>query len=652
MRRSDLKIGGLFFVISVAVKLPYLGTFLTIDEPRWIRGAGQFLMALRSGNLAETYWHFHPGITITWGEVIILWVQSWWAANATLEEFVKFQMDNLALSVGAMRLSGVLLTSLALPFVYVFAKPLLGKWPGILGVGLLAVDPFWVAHSRIVNGDALAAVLMIVSFLAFALLLNKPDYKWAIISGIFVGLSFLTKMPSQILIPLILMLSIIGYFKDRNWKFWLKALLLCGLTTTIVFIALWPAMWVAPIKTLRTMYVDTFEVGDIGGKDKVEFFLGVVREKQSLFFYPLALLFRLTPVNLVGLVLALGLFLRSKERLISAELKSKQAAALLALFILVVVILANVSPKKADRYALSVVLVVDLLAGIGWIWLIQKIMAAKKITINLTTITSLLIAGQLIFIFLNYPYVLTYYNPILGGYAKAVELVPVGWGEGLEQAAAWINSQPDGQEATISPYYENVTNHYLAGTSLDWPKDGKKQVLADYVVFYIAQTQRQLPYPGLVNYFRKQAPVYTIQYGETPYIWVYKRKRPIKPLIGEAQIVGRAQIVGYSQSETKLIPGNSAEFILYFLIKDQPLPDNEDFRVSLVDAQGNEHGMWQSAAENQWIPNAIVEWKGTLSLPASLPPEDYKLKVALIDTNINAEVTLFPFDDEIITLGP
>ncbi len=271
MRSSDFRLGFVFFIISLAVKLPYLGTFLTIDERRWIHGAGQFLLALRSGDLAETYWHFHPGITITWGEAVILWLQSLWAANATLEEFVNFQMDNLSLSVGAMRLSGVLLTSLALPFIYAFARPLLGKWPAILGVGLLAVNPFWVAHSRIVNGDALAGALMIASFLSFALLLTKPEQKIAIISGVFVGLSFLTKMPSQLLIPCILLLAIIGYFNDRDWRFWLKALVLCGLTSAIVFIVLWPAMWVAPIKTLTLIFEDTFDVGDVGGKDKVDF---------------------------------------------------------------------------------------------------------------------------------------------------------------------------------------------------------------------------------------------------------------------------------------------------------------------------------------------------------------------------------------------
>lgn len=677
MRASDLKFGLIFFVVSLIAKLPYLGTFLTIDEPRWIHGAGQFLLALHSGNLEQTYWHFFPGITTTWGGAIILWLQSLTANFDTLDKFVAFNMEHLAGNVGAMRLSSVILTSITLPFVYALARPLLGRWAAILGVGLLAVDPFWLAHSRIVNGDALSGGLMVAAYLAFALLLFKPDLKLAVISGVFVGLSLLTKLPAPILAPCIILLTIIGYLKVRNWRFWLKALLLCGLVSAAVFIILWPAMWVAPVKTLTMMYQDTFDVGDIGGKDKVEFFLGQVRDTQSPFFYPVALLFRTTPINLIGLILSLGVLFIPKNS------KSRETALLLWLFILIIVLFSNISPKKADRYAMSVMVTVNLLAGVGWIWLLGRISEwangriyeyangrilansnkfaihnlqscaerSRSITIHHLLIIAL-IAIQLIFTLISYPYLLTYYNPLLGGYAKAAELVPVGWGEGLEQAAAWINNQPDGRQATTSPYYENVTNHYLAGTSLDWPKDGKKQVLADYVVFYIAQTQRKLPYPGLVDYFQKQTPVYVVRSGETPYVWVYKRQYPINALEGEAQIVGRAQIVGYSRLASKLSPARSTGVILYFLTHDQPLPDNEDFRVSLLDSAGNEHSLWHSADTNEWTPNAIIEWKGELVLPADLAPGNYKLKVSLVDTNINSEVASFPFDDEVITVEP
>lgn len=682
LQQSDIWIGLLLFTISLAIKLPYLGAFLTIDEPRWIHGAGQFLLALRSGNLAETYWHFHPGITITWGEALILWLQSL-GSGLPLESFVEFQMEHLAVSVGAMRLSGVVLTSLALPVVYGLGKPLLGRRPALLGAGLLAVDPFWVAHSRIVNGDALAGVLMIAAYLAFALLLVKPQLKLAAMAGLLVGLSLLTKLPSQILVVLIAALAAIGYFSNRDWKFWLRALLVCGLVSAATFVLLWPAMWVAPIETLKRMYIDTFDVGDIGGKDKVEFFMGQVRETQSQFFYLLALPFRLTPVNLLGGLLSVALLVMAKN-----NPQARRATWLLWLFILATGVLANLSPKKADRYLMSVVLAVDLLAGIGWLWLIGQMgkWANERITnrrkdegprsgtkdreagqrtnkiahyalratyyATHNTFHVLLIAIQLTFTITHYPYVLAYYNPLLGGYARAAKLVPVGWGEGLEQAAAWINRQPDAATATVSPYYENVTNHYLTGRSLDWSKDGKKQLQADYVVFYVAQTQRKLPYPGLVAYFQTKTAAHIIEFGDTPYIWIYKREQPLRQLAGEAQIIGRAQIVGYDATSPAFRPGAATGLTLYLLTQEQQLPANEDFRVTLADDAGRPHGNWQSSSGNQWIPNSVVEWRGQLWLPQDLPPGDYQLKVWLADASINAQVAFFDFEEEMIRVEP
>lgn len=682
LKQADTLIGLLLFAISLAIKLPYLGAFLTIDEPRWIHGAGQFLLALRSGNLAETYWHFHPGITITWGEALILWLQSL-GSGLPLESFVEFQMEHLAVSVGAMRLSGVVLTSLALPVVYGLGKPLLGRRPALLGAGLLAVDPFWVAHSRIVNGDALAGVLMIAAYLAFALLLVKPQLKLAAMAGLLVGLSLLTKLPSQILVVVIAALAAIGYFSNRDWKFWLRALLVCGLVSAATFVLLWPAMWVAPIETLKRMYIDTFDVGDIGGKDKVEFFMGQVRETQSQFFYLLALPFRLTPVNLLGGLLSVALLVMAKN-----NPQARRATWLLWLFILATGVLANLSPKKADRYLMSVVLAVDLLAGIGWLWLIgqmgkwanERIANRRKdegarsgtkereagqrtnkiahyalrATYYAThnTFHVLLIAIQLTFTITHYPYVLTYYNPLLGGYARAAKLVPVGWGEGLEQAAAWINHQPDAAMATVSPYYENVTNHYLTGRSLDWSKDGKKQLQADYVVFYVAQTQRKLPYPGLVAYFQAKTAAHIIEFGDTPYIWIYKREQPLRQLAGEAQIIGRAQIVGYDATSPAFRPGAATGLTLYLLTQEQQLPANEDFRVSLVDDAGRPYGNWQSSPGNRWIPNSVVEWRGQLWLPQDLPPGDYQLKVWLADASINAQVAFFDFEEEMIRVEP
>jgi len=194
------------------------------------------------------------------------------------------------------------------------------------------------------------------------------------------------------------------------------------------------------------------------------------------------------------------------------------------------------------------------------------------------------------------------------GFAGAVKQVPVGRGEGLEQAVAWINSQPGSRWATISPYYRSVTNPYLWGESLGFSEIGKSQVLADYVVFYITQTQRQLPFPGLVEHFQKQTPAYVVKHGDTPYVWIYKRKLPVIKLEGEAEIIGRAWIAGYSLTPIDPDPGDEVDFVLYLMTADQALPENEDFRVSLVGPDGTAYGDWTSSPTlfmDDWQINAV-----------------------------------------------
>ncbi len=59
------------------------------------------------------------------------------------------------------------------------------------------------------------------------------------------------------------------------------------------------------------------------------------------------------------------------------------------------------------------------------------------------------VLGSLFFVLLSanlawyHPYYLSYYNPLLGGGAVAQRTLLIGWGEGMDQAGAWLREQPD-----------------------------------------------------------------------------------------------------------------------------------------------------------------------------------------------------------------
>jgi hypothetical protein len=641
---ATLMIGAGLFILALLVRLPYLGDFMTVDEERWIKGGGQFLLALSNGPLTDSYWHFHPGITIAWGEAILLWLKFLAGGHSNITTFVSGQMADMAASIGYIRLSPALITALTVAGIYGFARPLLGVGAALLGAGLLAVDPFFVAHSRIVNGDAAVAGLMMLTFLAFARLWQKPDWRIAALAGVMAGLALLTKLPAPLILPWIVVMAGLGFAWNRNWQFWAKALLSFGLATVVIFIALWPAMWVAPVETLTLMYHDSFEMGEIGsGHDT--FFWGEISKDPGWLFYPYALAFRLTPLTSVGLIGAI-FFIGAGRQL---SLKARLAGTLL-LYIVFIVFLASFSPKKLDRYVMAVIPPLILVAGLGLEWFVNQLkqkwswLASKQgqIIVPLS-----LILGQLFFVISHYPYVLTFYNPLLGGFPRAAEQVPTGWGEGIEQAVHWLNQQPDAANLNISSWYSNIAEYYIVGKFIGFSETGGTQLEADYTIFYINQTTRQLPFPALVRYFQQKTPVYTVEQAGAPYVWVYKA--PEIEAVGKPDIVGRAQLYGYTLNPDKLQSGMDTQVTLYFLTKGA-LPENETFEVSLETGDGQSWGLWQNAPTPHWLVDEFVEWQGRLQLPADLPPGDYFLEVKLIDTNTNSEVTRLELE-ELLPVG-
>ncbi len=639
-RNPSVWFGPCLFILALLFRLPYLGSFMTIDEVKWVEGAGQFTTALAGGDLFATYWHFFPGITITWGETVILWLQYLASDTTNITAFVENQMANLPGLIGAMRLSPVIITALGVAGVFWLARPLLGNGAALIGAGLLATDPFFVAHSRIVNGDAAAAVLMMLALLAFAQLWAVWHWSKVGLAGMFAGLALLTKLPAPIILPFMAVPAGLGYVKDKNWRMWLLALLLFGTIAAATFALLFPAMWVNPLETLRLIYVEAFAVGEIGeGHDT--FFMGQISNNPGWLFYPYAITFRLTPVTLAGL-LFLPAWLWSQRRALTGP--RVRLVITLAAYVILVIVFANVSPKKLDRYVMAVIPALLLLAGVGLHWLIIGLagflgqrLAWAKLTPVLAAAVIALPAWVTV---ANYPYVLTTYNPLLGGFARAVEQVPVGWGEGMEQAAAWLNAQPDAANLRVSAWYSDMIRPYLRTQTVSFSSSGKDQLAADYVVFYINQTQRQNPSQALINYFAQSRPVFQVDREGTPYVWVY-RAPAIQPVSGNPKIEGRAQLLGYKwQSESPLQADKTVEFTLY-LLPLGPLPANETFTVTLATPDGQKWGQWQTNTSQNWRLDSIIEWSGRLTLPPNMRSADYQPVISLIDENTGNEVTHF-----------
>jgi hypothetical protein len=296
-----------------------------------------------------------------------------------------------------------------------------------------------------------------------------------------------------------------------------------------IFVLFWPAMWVDPLGTLARMFGQTLSYASEGHSSVIFFNGQVFAGDPGWSFYPVSYLWRTTPVVLFGLLLVGASFIRRTAPLDRPS--ARRIALMLALYALFFGLGMSLGAKKFDRYLVPSFPALDLLAGIGWaalaVWLWEDI--SRPIARGAGLILVVLAAGsQVFFAFQTYPYYLSYYNPLLGGSARAPEVMMIGWGEGLDQAARYLNSRPQASHLSVMTHYpDGCFSYFFEGESLDLPSQWKGPSAeelqdVDYLVLYIHQWQRQRPDPAMLEYFAAQTPEMVVRINGLEYAQVYR----------------------------------------------------------------------------------------------------------------------------------
>jgi hypothetical protein len=293
-----------------------------------------------------------------------------------------------------------------------------------------------------------------------------------------------------------------------GWRFWRAwvAPLAWALLVAAVYAALWPSVWVQPVKTVTD--VAKFAV-TLGGAPHLwpTYFLGQpTTGDPGLLFYPIAMALRLGPVATIGLLLLAALAaLRRLER-------GTTVLWLLA-FVVVFVDIMAVGSKKFDRYMLPALAVLTILGGVGIVALARQL--RRRLAVS---VIALAVVGQGLWLAGSYPYPIAAYNPLLGGTAVASRTIMVGWGEGLEQAAAFLNRLETPGRLTTSTQYHHVLRLLFDGRTVRVPSSRT----VDYYVVYVNMVQRNtVPIPVRQAMATAQ-PVFTATVNGVPFAWVYK----------------------------------------------------------------------------------------------------------------------------------
>ena len=240
----------------------------------------------------------------------------------------------------------------------------------------------------------------------------------------------------------------------------------------------------------------------------------------------------------------------------------------------------------------------------------------------------------------------------------------VGWGEGLDQAARWLNTQPDRVDLDVVSWYSTTFEPFFQGHTIykveeeKISRSPKPGLAADYVVFYINQVQRELPSPGALQFFSADSPVYTVTLRGIDYAWVYPSAHMQHVFANEVRLVGQAELLGYDLVDEAGRPIEVAypDSVIYLSLywEWQGKAEDEPIGTSLLDADGVTRA-WGNPIQtvaplpyDEWQAGMIVRDEFALVVFPDTRPGVYRLAVWIDRPATGETVGVFPLKDDVM----
>ncbi|NJN67343.1 MAG: glycosyltransferase family 39 protein [Chloroflexaceae bacterium] len=665
----------ILFLLALAPRLLAMGDFWTADEAdHWSERVEAFWPALQQGHYAETNMVGHPGVTTMWlGSVGLL-------MQRTLETTGWIPPDDPALYRMFLRVPIAIVSALWVALAYPLMRRLFGARVALLAALLWAGDPFLVAHGKILHVDALLTSFITLSLLAamvaFRLETRSPPalpdprshhhplnlalrtIRWdmLVVSGAMAGLALLTKSPSMILVPLVGLAALVGAMRKRandetpllhyltrsphrlvisRLPVVFLPLAVWGGVAATVWVALWPAAWVDPVGSAMTIVNEVFRNGAVK-HGWGNFFLGHPVADPGPLFYPVAIVLRLTPWATLGLVAA-GVAVvvafwqrnaakegtQTNDRWSAIEGLSP-ALALLLLFALLFIAIMSILPKKFDRYALPTFPVLDLVAAIGVLRVVDlaclwwqhrtrtTIPGSPRTDSRSGMVTwALVVIGLSINLLWYHPYELAYYNPLVGGGPVASRAILVGWGEGFEQAGHYITRQYNGCDLGVASWYKEVIQPYVCSPVLHLGYVGVPGHV-HYAVLYSNQYQREIQFDILPSLRERGSLVHTVRIHGIDYAYVYQLRQPRQHRV-TADFGSSIRLTGYDVITESVRSSEVLTLTLQWHVQEEMTEDYQLF-LHVFDEAGNQVGQadvppggpFQPTSE--WGYHRFIDW--------------------------------------------
>jgi hypothetical protein len=664
---------GLILAAGLGLRLAGLDRLVTPDEPLWITRSARFAAALTDGRLADTYQAVHPGVTLMWVGTAVLLLRDPSVPSTvpgpaeltrvgevdTVLEPLGFEMAPLLVD---LRAGAILLNALILAMAWWLLWKALGAVPALVAGALITFDPLYVGTSRLLHLDALTAGLLLVSPLALLAYLQSRSSAYLALSAATAALAWLTRTSGLVLLPwtaAILALSLARSWRCPSAERLIAARRVALAGATWLAIALlttavcWPALWVAPIGTIEAGIQGSLDLATEAHAKQI-FFRGAVRQDDpGLLFYPVAFVWRTSPIVLIGLGLALGGALAPTGA--GLDRRTRLAVGYLVAFALAYLVLLNVGAKKIDRYALPVLIVADVVAAIGWVWLAGRAVDRGRrrygSTLSGASAACLLVAAvtmQAGFAVASAPYFFHYYNPLVGGLDGAEDVMMIGWGEGFDQVGDWLNAQPNAEQLAVTAGpWPKALDYYFVGSvaqreHLDLAVGQAREWLTtDIAVVSFAEVQRRLVGAAFWEALRQAPPTSVVRLDGEEMIWVYDlRGRPMPEIVYRTSPLAFAwepgdRLLDVTTGNRDFRAGTTLGVTLWLALA-APSDRDVTFRATIVHEQTAERYTVELTPAATSDAKGVTLAEGRIKTPVEATPGAYVVCVSAVDPTTGA----------------
>ncbi|MGD2177848.1 MAG: glycosyltransferase family 39 protein, partial [Anaerolineae bacterium] len=617
----------------------------------WYLRSAHFVEAMLARDFGNTIYSEHPGVGLMWPVGIAL--KLYWsisgivpAAHAVPPDFepIHFSGPVPPSELSAALFPLALLIALGVVAAYFMLRRLFDDATATIAGILVAISPYHLAESKVLHLDAWLSTLMLLSALAILIYRRERQVHWLYLSGALGGLAALTKTPALFLVPfcgLVLLVDAVRHGADKKERA-VRALvrrlflplLLWLLTLIVVYVALFPVLWVDPAKGLGAVKWGLTRHATTA-HPRSSFFLGrIITEDPGPLIYAVTLLFRLSEVTLVFLAAGalVGATAISRRRRLSTTALD---TVLLVAYVFFFLIEVSLPEKKMARYVLPTIPVLDILAAMGLAAWARKLAGHDhRVAVMVMTLPVLI---QAALVLPRHPYYGTALNHIAGGSQAAARAILLGSeAEGFAELAAYLNAQPNAEQISVAARPKHVFNQTFTGMTADI---GERP--ADYVAFHRNYTVRDYKFEkwgAIWERYAARTPERRIDFDGVPYAWLYPAlPASARPEHAHLVDVGeRFRYLGHDLRGTEVSPGDRLPVVLYWQAT-QPVADDLSIFVHLLDPAGQL--VWQDdGAANHgdrptwsWAPRQTVADPHTVVLPLDLPPGDYVLTTGLYD---------------------